>query len=93
MLRGSTSCNSSRARIFQKQVLSRSKLLLTKFDSVRILKSDFYLRSGGHEFPNRGVYLKVVKNERLVFTDGLRQKHEVALVGSRRVPKIYSSEK
>ncbi len=23
----------------------------------------------GNEFPNRGVYLEVVKNERLVFTD------------------------
>ncbi len=38
---------------------------------VRAGGSSFIVMRGpdGHEFPNRGVYLEVVENERLVFTD------------------------
>ena len=34
---------------------------------------------GGQEFPNRGIYLEVVKNERLVFTDAYTESWEPSL--------------
>jgi uncharacterized protein YndB with AHSA1/START domain len=34
---------------------------------------------GGQEFPNRGIYLEVVKNERLVFTDAYTEFWEPSL--------------
>jgi uncharacterized protein YndB with AHSA1/START domain len=36
-------------------------------------------RPGGQEFPNRGIYLEVVKNERLVFTDAYTESWEPSL--------------
>jgi uncharacterized protein YndB with AHSA1/START domain len=34
---------------------------------------------GGQEFPNKGIYLEVVKNERLVFTDAYTESWEPSL--------------
>ena len=45
---------------------------------VRAGGSNLFLMRGpdGNEFPSRGVYLEVVKNERLVFTDAFTQAWE-----------------
>jgi uncharacterized protein YndB with AHSA1/START domain len=47
---------------------------------VRVGGSSLVVMQGpdGTEFPNRGVYLEVVKNQRLVFTDAYRQAWEPA---------------